>query len=87
MKYWRTAVEDIVPDFLPEKYVSDKQVFKMLEEDEMMEELEPELDSLEITDITDQIVNKLTNDDMEVPREKDRISHEKQAEDNEKCLT
>ncbi|KAI9587545.1 hypothetical protein GQX74_003391 [Glossina fuscipes] len=27
----------------------------MLEEDEMMEELEPELDSLEITDITDQI--------------------------------
>uniref|UniRef100_A0A1A9VHN1 Uncharacterized protein n=1 Tax=Glossina austeni TaxID=7395 RepID=A0A1A9VHN1_GLOAU len=59
----------------------------MLEEAELMEELEQEWASLEITDMTDQIVNKLISDDMEAPREMKRIFREKQAEKNGKCLT
>uniref|UniRef100_A0A1A9UV34 DUF3835 domain-containing protein n=1 Tax=Glossina austeni TaxID=7395 RepID=A0A1A9UV34_GLOAU len=65
---------------------SDEEVFKMLEEAELMEELEQELDSLEINDMTEEIINKLISGDMKVPKERNRISHEKQAEQGDKCL-
>ncbi|XP_037887768.1 unconventional prefoldin RPB5 interactor-like protein [Glossina fuscipes] len=66
---------------------SDEEVFKMLEEAELMEELEQELDSLEINDMTEEIINKLISGDMKVPKERNRISHEKQAEQVENnCL-
>uniref|UniRef100_A0A1B0B699 DUF3835 domain-containing protein n=1 Tax=Glossina palpalis gambiensis TaxID=67801 RepID=A0A1B0B699_9MUSC len=66
---------------------SDEEVFKMLEEAELMEELEQELDSLEINDMTEEIINKLISGDMKAPKERNRISHEKQAEQVENnCL-
>uniref|UniRef100_A0A1B0FN01 Unconventional prefoldin RPB5 interactor n=1 Tax=Glossina morsitans morsitans TaxID=37546 RepID=A0A1B0FN01_GLOMM len=65
---------------------SDEEVFKMLEEAELMEELEQELDSLEINDMTEEIINKLISGDMKVPKERNRISYEKQAEQGDKCL-
>ncbi|KAL9918841.1 unconventional prefoldin RPB5 interactor [Glossina fuscipes fuscipes] len=66
---------------------SDEEVFKMLEEAELMEELEQELDSLEINDMTEEIINKLISGDMKVPKERNRISHENQAEQVENnCL-
>ncbi|XP_011208838.2 unconventional prefoldin RPB5 interactor-like protein [Bactrocera dorsalis] len=68
---------------------SDINVFKMLEEAELMEELENELERLEIDDISNDTIKELMNGEMKLPAEKPRVAHsvkiQKQTETQANC--
>ncbi|XP_017463696.1 PREDICTED: unconventional prefoldin RPB5 interactor-like protein [Rhagoletis zephyria] len=53
----------------------ENEIFKMLEEAELMEELENELESLEINDISDETIKKLMAGDMKLAPEKQRVAY------------
>uniref|UniRef100_A0A0K8WKC5 Unconventional prefoldin RPB5 interactor n=1 Tax=Bactrocera latifrons TaxID=174628 RepID=A0A0K8WKC5_BACLA len=54
---------------------SDINVFKILEEAELKEELENELERLEIDDISNDTIKELMNGEMKLPSEKPRVAH------------
>ncbi|XP_037821915.1 unconventional prefoldin RPB5 interactor-like protein [Lucilia sericata] len=56
---------------------SDEEIFKMLEEAELMEELEQELDKLEVDEVNDDTIRKLMSGEMKLPQEKKRLAHDK----------
>ncbi|XP_023295221.2 unconventional prefoldin RPB5 interactor-like protein [Lucilia cuprina] len=56
---------------------SDEEIFKMLEEAELMEELEQELDKLEVDEVNDETIRKLMSGEMKLPQEKKRLAHDK----------
>lgn len=64
-----------VPNADKTKDLSDINVFKMLEEAEIMEELENELEGLEIDDISNDTIRKLMIGEMKLSREKLRVAH------------
>lgn len=68
------------------KEKTDDEIFKMLEEAELLEELEEELDKLEVEEINDDTIRKLMSGEMKLPPEKKRISYEKDksSENNDK---
>ncbi|XP_073845795.1 unconventional prefoldin RPB5 interactor [Musca autumnalis] len=63
---------------IPEKDAkekTDEEIFKMLEEAEIMEELEQELESLEVDEVNDETIRKLMSGEMYLPPEKKRVAH------------
>ncbi|XP_075165553.1 unconventional prefoldin RPB5 interactor [Haematobia irritans] len=71
------------------KEKSDEDIFKMLEEAEIMEELEEELQSLEVDEVNDETIRKLMSGEMYLPPEKKRVAHnilQKEKENEENLL-
>ncbi|XP_061389551.1 unconventional prefoldin RPB5 interactor-like protein [Musca vetustissima] len=58
------------------KEKSDEEIFKMLEEAEIMEELEQELENLEVDEVNDETIRKLMSGEMHLPPEKKRVAHD-----------
>lgn len=71
----RQANSSKAPNANKIKDSSDINVFKMLEEAELMEELENELERLEIDDISNDTMKKLMIGEMKLPTEKPRVAH------------
>ncbi|KAM7345801.1 unconventional prefoldin RPB5 interactor [Cochliomyia hominivorax] len=57
------------------KEKSDEEIFKMLEEAEIMEELEQELDKLEVDEVNDETIRKLMSGEIKLPPEKKRQAY------------
>ncbi|XP_005179294.1 unconventional prefoldin RPB5 interactor-like protein [Musca domestica] len=58
------------------KEKTDEEIFKMLEEAEIMEELEQELENLEVDEVNDETIRKLMSGEMYLPPEKKRVAHD-----------
>ncbi|XP_013106851.1 unconventional prefoldin RPB5 interactor-like protein [Stomoxys calcitrans] len=72
---------------VPSTEKSEEEIFKMLEEAEIMEELEEELQNLQVDEVNDETIRKLMSGEMYLPPEKKRVAHniaakEKETEEN-----
>lgn len=66
---------------------TDDEIFRMLEEAEIMEELEQELDTLEVDEVNDDMLQKLLSGEMKLPQEKKRFAHNKDNANNSNSLS
>lgn len=62
---------------------SDEEIFKMLEDAELMEELEEELQNLEVDEVNDETIRKLMSGEMHLPPEKKRVAYKSDVKKSE----